>query len=240
MLGGQAAVGLMVPFGPQHRLRRCDADGRALGPIGFTVSGSRTTGERFRRFVPTCSLRWNRGVDNWMVYITGDIPVGAYDSKRLANLGIGHGAIDGGAGYTYFNPATGQEFSAVLGFTYNFENPSTQYQNGVDMHLDMGVVAVPYQAGAGRPGRLCLQADLVRQRERATGSAASSRRCSVSGRSSACIFPLGELQGYLNLKGYKEFGAEHRPEGWNAWLTFVLSPAPPTAAPPKPRITKAR
>ena len=73
-----------------------------------------------------------------MVYITGDIPVGAYDSKRLANLGIGHGAIDGGAGYTYFNPATGQEFSAVLGFTYNCENPSTQYQNGVDMHPDMG------------------------------------------------------------------------------------------------------
>jgi hypothetical protein len=27
-------------------------------------------------------------------------------------------------------------------------------------------------------------------------------------------FPLGDhLQGYLNLNGYKEFGAEHRPEG---------------------------
>src|SRR5205807_2521118 len=31
---------------------------------------------------------------------------------------------------------TGQEFNAVLGFTYNFQNQSTQYQNGVDMHLD--------------------------------------------------------------------------------------------------------
>ena len=52
--------------------------------------------------------------------------------------------------------------------------------------------------------------------------------------------PMGELQGYLDLKGYKEFGAEHRPEGWNAWVTFVISPAPPTAAPPTrtPRITK--
>ena len=73
-----------------------------------------------------------------MTYITGDIPVGAYDPTRLANLGIGHSAIDAGGGYTYFNPATGREFSAVLGFTYNLENQSMQYQNGIDMHLDWG------------------------------------------------------------------------------------------------------
>ena len=47
------------------------------------------------------------------------------------------------------------------------------------------------------------------------------------------------LSGYLNLKGYKEFEAEHRPDGWNVWLTFAVSPAPPTPAPPpRPRITK--
>src|SRR5262245_28134137 len=67
---------------------------------------------------------------------TCDIPAGAYDSARLSNLGIGHGAIDAGGGYTYFNPQTGHELSGVLGFTYNFENQSTQYQNGVDMHFD--------------------------------------------------------------------------------------------------------
>ena len=73
-----------------------------------------------------------------MVYATGDVPVGAYNSSRLANLGIGHGAFDAGAGYTYFNPQTGHELSGVLGFTANFINPSTQYQNGVDMHFDWG------------------------------------------------------------------------------------------------------
>ena len=61
---------------------------------------------------------WNRGVHDFMTYVTGDIPVGTYNSRRLANLGIGHGAVDGGAGYTYFNPQTGHEFSAVGGFTY--------------------------------------------------------------------------------------------------------------------------
>src|SRR5215472_18884435 len=29
------------------------------------------------------------------------------DSARLSNLGIGHGAIDAGGGYTYFDPQTG-------------------------------------------------------------------------------------------------------------------------------------
>ena len=71
-------------------------------------------------------------------YLTGDIPVGAYDSSRLANLGIGHAAIDSGGGYTYLNPATGHEFSAVAGLTYNLKNQTTQYQNGIDFHVDWG------------------------------------------------------------------------------------------------------
>ena len=53
------------------------------------------------------------------------------------------------------------------------------------------------------------------------------------------VFPLSEtLQGYINLKGYAEFGASDRPQGWNTWLTFVISPA--AAPPPAPRrmITK--
>ena len=83
-------------------------------------------------------LKWNAGVHNYMTYITGDIPVGAYQSDRLANLGLGRWAIRSGGGYTYFNQQTGHEFSAVLRFTYNFINPATQYQSGVDLHLDWG------------------------------------------------------------------------------------------------------
>ncbi|WP_346732104.1 transporter [Bradyrhizobium sp. 30] len=46
------------------------------------------------------------------------------------------------------------------------------------------------------------------------------------------VFPLSEgLHGYVNLKGYAEFGGAARPTGWNSWLTFAISPA---AAPPPP------
>ena len=73
-----------------------------------------------------------------MAYLTGDIPVGSYDPNRLSNIGIGHGAIDGGGAYTYLNEKTGTEASATLGFTKNFENTSTDYTNGTDAHLDLG------------------------------------------------------------------------------------------------------
>jgi len=47
------------------------------------------------------------------------------------------------------------------------------------------------------------------------------------------------MQGYLNFKGYKEFAAENRADGWNTWVTFVISPAPPTTSvQPTRRITK--
>ena len=35
-----------------------------------------------------------------MTYVTGDVPVGDYNSASLANIGIGHGAVNSGSGYT--------------------------------------------------------------------------------------------------------------------------------------------
>ena len=46
------------------------------------------------------------------------------------------------------------------------------------------------------------------------------------------------MQGYINLKGYWEFGAQNRPEGWNTWLTFAISPKAPEPATAKPIVRK--
>ena len=240
VLGGQAAVALVVPFGRNKVGVDATLTG-ALGPIGFTTGGSRTdsiTG--FGDLIPQFSLRWNQGVHNFMTYVTGDIPVGAYNSQRLANLGIGHGAIDGGGGYTYFNPMTGHEFSAVLGFTYNFENTATQYQNGIDMHLDWGASQfLTKQLQLGLVGYAYQQLSCDSGAGNRVGCFES--RVFGIGPQLGYVIPMGEWQGYLNLKAYKEFGAEHRPEGWNAWLTFVISPAAPHAvAPPPGRRTIAK
>jgi hypothetical protein len=47
----------------------------------------------------------------------------------------------------------------------------------------------------------------------AIGWVASSRKWSASARV-GFIFPVGNMQGYLNFKGYKEFAAENRADGW--------------------------
>jgi hypothetical protein len=60
-----------------------------------------------------------------MSYLTGDIPVGAYDSKRLTNVGLGHGTVDGGDGYTFFDPQTGTN-CPLLSAHLQFHKPSDQ------------------------------------------------------------------------------------------------------------------
>lgn len=228
-LGGQAAVMAMLPVGRNTATVDATLTG-ALGPIGFTVGGSRTdsisgAGDPYYQF----AVRWNQGAHNWMTYVMGNVPVGAYEAGRLANLGIGHAAIDGGGGYTYFNPDTGHEFSAVAGFTYNFENPDTNYKNGVDFHADLGASQfLSKQFAIGLVGYAYQQVT----RDSGSGIRLGDFKSRVFGIGPqlSYIFPLGDYQGLLNLKGYKEFAAEHRPEGWNVWLTFSVSPA--AAAPP--------
>lgn len=42
------------------------------------------------------------------------------------------------------------------------------------------------------------------------------------------LFHAGDMQDYLNIKGYKEFSAQNRPAGWNVRVTLSFSPAEPT------------
>ena len=115
IFGAQATIAVLIPFGRTQ----ADVSGTltgVIGPIGFTVSGARSdavTG--FGDLAPMFSLRWNEGVHNYLAYVSGNIQVGRYDQNRLANLGLGHQAIDAGGGYTYFNPQTGYEFSSWWG-----------------------------------------------------------------------------------------------------------------------------
>jgi len=232
VLGGQLAVqmgtivgstsanvnGTLTASLPPFGLVRTDS-------IGDTVTG-------FGDLYPLASLKWNMGVNNFMTYATGDIPVGNYNSMSLANLGLGHGAIDAGGGYTYFNPATGHEFSAVAGFTYNFKNQTTQYQSGVDFHLDWGALQfLSKQFFVGLVGYAYDQISADSGAGDRVGSFES--RVFAVGPQLGYIFPIAGKQGFLGLKSYAEFGAKNRPEGWNTWLTFAISDAAltPSATP---------
>src|SRR5258708_11805750 len=116
VLGGQASVSLVSAYGVVSTTLAGQLAGSLTGPGGGSIPFMRSdsisdTTLGFGDLVPQFALRWNAGVNNYMTYITRDITGGAYPSNRFSNLGIGHGAIDAGGGYTYFNPATGHEFS---------------------------------------------------------------------------------------------------------------------------------
>ena len=234
VLGGQFAVTLMGVYG-----RTAGAINGILtaqvGQLAVTRTGG-ISDERsaFGDLFPQASLRWNQGVNNFMIYTFGDIPVGAYDPTRLANLGIGHGATDNGVGYTYFDQKNGNEFSVVTGLTYNFKNPSTDYQNGIDWHVDWGASKfLNKQLFVGAVGYSYQQVTADRGAPLILGD--NKARVSAVGPQVGYLFPIAGMQGFLNLKAYWEFDASRRASGWDAWLTFALSPPAPGELPAKPQ-----
>ena len=215
ILGGQPYVGLGWGVG----YNRTSVDVTLTQPalsVGRTDSITGGTD-----LYPYASLAWTKGNDNWMTYVTGDIPSGAYQSSRLANIGIGHGAIDAGGGYTYLNDKTGLEFSAVAGLTFNWENTHTDYKNGVDSHLDwavsqflsanweLGVAGYVYYQLTGDSG----SGDRV--------GAFKSRVASV-GPELGYAFKFGDQPAYFNLRGYWEFWAQNRVEGYALFATLSI------------------
>src|SRR5215467_14237788 len=226
VFGGQFALSMLAVAGTSH----VGLDGTiTAGVRNFSVTrqgsiGDTTTG--VGDLYPMATLRWNSGVNNFMIFVDGDIPVGQYSSSQLANIGIGHGAIDGGAGYTYFDEKAGHEFTAVAGLTGNFKNPSTDYTNGLDFHLDWAAAQfLSKQVFVGAVGYVYDQ--LTPDQGCHPIICPFESRVIGIGPQLGYLFPVGTMQGYANIKGYGEFDNNARPAGFNVWLTFALSPAPP-------------
>lgn len=214
--GGQLSLSVAGIFGKVD----VSVDATLNGPGGSTVSGStKDSTSGIGDLYPAATVRWNDGVNNYMTYAMLGVPVGKYDKNDLANLGTNHWSIDLGGGYTYLNQTNGREFSVVAGLTYNFENPDTNYQNGVSGHIDwaasqflsetfhLGLVGYFYQQLTGDSG---------------DGALLGEFKSSVSGIGPELGWFLKDGSWYVNLKGYYEFDAKHRPEGWNAWLTLSM------------------
>jgi hypothetical protein len=218
IFGAQAALGTTILYGKNAT----SVSATLTGPGGNTLSGSKSDEVLgFGDVYPTASLKWNKDVNNFMVYATTGIPIGAYQLNRLSALGLGHWAVDGGVGYTYLNEKAGIEGSVVFGLTYNFINPYTQYQSGTDAHLDwavspiltdkfhIGAVGYFYNQITGDSGAGARLGDF-------------KSRVAGIGPQIGFFIPLFDREAYLNLRAYSEFDASNRLEGWNAFVTFSI------------------
>jgi hypothetical protein len=218
VLGAQAAVGMTAVYGRNVT----SVMATLTGPRGLSLSGSRSdTLDGWGDLYPTATLKWNREPHNFMIYATTGIPVGAYDPTRLAAMGLGHWAADSGVGYTYLNEKAGFEWSVVAGITRNFVNPYTQYRSGNDAHIDwaispyltermhIGAVGYFYNQLTGDSGP---SASLGEFKSRVTGV----------GPQIGFFIPWADREAYLNLRGYSEFNARNRLEGWTGYVTFSV------------------
>jgi hypothetical protein len=218
VLGGQAGFGVGFAVGRM----RGTAEVSIAGPQGNTVTAQRTdtvTGGSDLYGLGT--LKWHDGNNYYIAYTMFGVPTGAYQLGRLANIGINHWSIDGGGGYTYFDAKQGHEFSIVGGLTYNFENNDTNYKNGIDGHIDwaasqflseqlqVGIVGYVYYQLTGDSGAGATLGDF-------------KSRVAAVGPQAGYFFPVGKSRGYVNLKGYWEFGERNRAAGWNLWLSLAL------------------
>jgi hypothetical protein len=215
LFGGQSSFSLSGGYGGNQ----VQAD-LSVSRLGTELDRSDTVWG-FTDLSPSANVAWSQGVHNGMVYLTGNIPVGSYNSQRLANIGLGFWAIDAGGGYTYYNPRIGWEFSGVVGFTYNFENSSTDYQNGIDSHLDWSVskfLSAAWEVGIA--GYVYYQL---------TGDSGSGdtvgpfkSRVAAVGPQIGYTFKVSGQQWGANLRGYYEFWAENRYEGYAVFATLNI------------------
>ncbi|MGR4871805.1 transporter [Variovorax sp. LARHSF232] len=216
--GGQASFTLTGVFGRMN----VDINGTLTGPGGGVLTGSQSDSlTNVGDLYPMAQLKWNHGEHNFLAYTMAGVPVGSYEAGRLANLGTNHWSLDAGGGYTYLDPKKGHEFSAVLGFTYNWKNKDTDYQNGVDAHLDWAASQfVSEQLHVGVAGYFYMQLS----GDSGSGAVLGDFKSQVSGIGPQVgyFFPVAGKKWYVNFRGYYEFDAKNRPEGWNTWLTLAI------------------
>ena len=215
ILGGQPYVG--IGWGPGSNTTTAFASVSSMN-TEFNKANS-VTGST--DIYPLASLAWNKGNNNFMTYLTGDIPVGTYSATSLSSIGIGHAAMDAGGGYTYLNNTTGLEFSSVVGATYNWMNNQTNYKNGIDSHLDWSVsqfLSQNWQVGIAGYVYYQLTADS------GSGDRVGAFKSQVAsiGPQIGYLFNIGKKQAYINLRAYKEFWAQNRVEGYAMISTISI------------------
>jgi hypothetical protein len=215
ILGGQPYVG--VGWGPGANTTTASASVSGLN-TEFNKANS-VTGST--DIYPLASLAWNKGNNNFMTYLTGDIPVGTYSATSLSSIGIGHAAMDAGGGYTYLNNTTGLEFSSVVGATYNWMNNQTNYKNGIDSHMDWSLsqfLSQNWQVGIAGYVYYQLTADS------GSGNRVGAFKSQVAaiGPQIGYLFNIGKKQAYINLRAYKEFWAQNRVEGYAMISTISI------------------
>jgi len=147
VLGGNVAFGAIVPFGSKDV--DFDLDALATLKLGPPINQTFQRGQRFSESdsstdfgdpVFNALIGWHQGNWHWNVGMLVNVPIGPWSNTSSSNLSFNHWGLDTTAAVTWLDPKTGVEVSAAPGFTFNSENPDTDYRTGTEFHVEFAVL----------------------------------------------------------------------------------------------------
>lgn len=228
VLGGNVGFGAIVPVGWKDI--GVDLDVLATLTLPPPLSTTLQTRRRFNlddsstEFgdpVLNALIGWHEGNWHWNVSTLVNVPIGPWSKSSISNLSFNHWGLDTTAAVTWFDPKSGFEVSAAPGFTFNWENPDTDYKNGTEFHVEFallqhfskkfaaGVAGFHYQQITGDSGAGARLGDF-------------EGRVTALGPVVTYSFNLGKIPVSTQWAWMHDFNVENRLEGDLGILTVSL------------------
>lgn len=237
VLGGNVGFGAIVPFGWKDV--DVDIDALATLKLGPPINQTFQRGGRFTETdsstefgdpVLNALIGWHEGNWHWNVGMLVNVPIGPWSNNSSSNISFNHWGLDTTAAVTWLDPNIGFEISVAPGFTFNWENPDTDYKTGTEFHVEFallqhfspkfaaGIAGFHYQQVTGDSGAGAVLGDF-------------EGRVTSLGPVVTYNFNLGKIPVSTQLTWMHDFDVENRLEG-NLGLLTVSFPLSGTSPPP--------
>jgi len=226
VLEGNFGFGVLLPVGYQEVDVNLNALTALTFPNGTVLQRGRNFGISDSTFavgdpLVTAFIGWSSGNLHWKLTGLLNVPIGAYDRSNLVNMGFNRWAADLTGSATWLDPKSGFEVSLAAGFTFNGENPDTNYKTGTEFHLEgavmkhfskafaIGVAGYHYQQITGDSGSGALLG-------------AFKGEVSAIGPNLTYNFQVGGVPVLTSVRWLHEFNAKNRLEGDAGFVTVTV------------------
>ena len=216
---GSLAFSFTLPLGQKNVDAGLQIANPVLGdPVAFNRKEDRFS---FGDPIAAAMVGWHSGNWHWQTGVMVNIPIGDYKDGSLSNISFNRWAADVNAAVTWLDPSTGLDLSLAAGFTFNGENPATDYTTGTEFHVEWavsqnfskefsaGLVGYYYDQVTGDSGEGAALGDF-------------KGRVAAIGATAAYNFEVGKLPVSARIKYFHEFDAKNRAEGDAVFLTLAI------------------
>jgi hypothetical protein len=219
VLGGNVGFLVLAPIGWKKVEAGATITIPGIGNIPLPALRDEET--KFGDPVPGVMLGWHEGNWHWTVGTLVNVPIGFWERGNLANIGFNRWAVDVNGAFTWLDPNIGLEISSAAGFTFNGENPDTNYKTGTEFHYEYAVVQnFSKKFGLGVNGYFYDQVTGDSGRGARLGS--FEGRVAGIGPVANLNFMLGKIPVSTSLKYFHEFDVVNRLQGDLGFVTVTM------------------